>query len=102
MTSWRAGCRAVADSFDEAGEALFALTRLPPSRGKAARTRNAIERLHEECTRRITTQTVLPSGETAAMPFWVLFASGQITLRTVDRWQTIAQPIADRVVHLAA
>jgi transposase-like protein len=102
MTSWRAGCRAVADSFDEAGEALFALTRRPPSQETSARTTNAIERLHEECTRRITTQTVLPSGETAAMPFWVLFASGQITLRTVDRWQTIAQPIADRVVHLAA
>jgi hypothetical protein len=36
------------------------------------------------------------------MLFWALRAFGQITLRTVDRWQTIAQPIADRVVHLAA
>jgi transposase-like protein len=55
MTSWRLRCRAVADSLEEAGEALFALTRLPPSQGKSTRTRNAIERLQEECTRRIRT-----------------------------------------------
>jgi transposase-like protein len=95
-------CRAVADSQEEAGEALFAFTRLHPSRGKSARATNTIERLQEECKRRITTQTVLTSGETTAMLFWVLFASGQITLRKVDRWQTIGQPTADRVVHLAA
>jgi hypothetical protein len=40
---------------------------------------NAIERLHEEFKRRIKTQTVLPSAETAAMLFWALLASGQIT-----------------------
>ena len=39
---------------------------------------NAIERLHEEFKRRIKTQTVLPSAETAAMLFWALLASGQI------------------------
>ena len=38
---------------------------------------NAIERLHEEFKRRIKTQTVLPSAETAAMLFWALVASGQ-------------------------
>jgi transposase-like protein len=65
----------------EAGEALFAFTHLPPSRGKSTRPRNAIERLHEECKGRITTQTVPPSRETAAMLFWPLLASGQITLR---------------------
>ena len=37
---------------------------------------NAIERLHEEFKRRIKTQTVLPSAETAAMLFWALLASG--------------------------
>jgi hypothetical protein len=58
--------------------------------------------LTEEFKRRIKTQTALPSGETAAMLFWALLASGQITLRKVDRWQTIGQPIADRVVDLAA
>jgi transposase-like protein len=56
MTSGHLRCRAVAESLDEAGEALVALTRLPASQGRSARTTNAIERLHEECTRRITTQ----------------------------------------------
>jgi putative transposase len=51
-----------------------------------ARTTNAIERLHEEFKRRIKTQTVLPSAETAAMLFWELLASGQITMRKVDGW----------------
>jgi hypothetical protein len=31
-----------------------------------------VERLHEEFKRRIKTQTVLPSAETAAMLFWAL------------------------------
>src|SRR2546426_11155734 len=41
----------------------------------------AIERLHEEFKRRIKTQTVLPSADTAAMMFWALLASGQINVR---------------------
>ena len=49
----------------------------------AARTTNAIERLHEEFKRRIKTQTVLPSADTAAMLFWALLASGQINMRKV-------------------
>ena len=47
---------------------------------------NAIERLHEEFKRRIKTQTVLPSADTAAMLFWALLASGQINMRKVDGW----------------
>ncbi|WP_245452154.1 IS256 family transposase [Mesorhizobium waimense] len=70
IRKWRLKCRAVADSLEEAGERLFAFTRLPPSQWKSARTTNAIERLHEEFKRRIKTQTVLPSAETAAMLFW--------------------------------
>jgi len=31
---------------------------------------------------------VLPSAETAAMLFWALLASGQITMRKVDGWKT--------------
>lgn len=46
-----------------------------PSQLKGARTTNAIERLHEKFKRRIKTQTVLPSAETAAMLFWALLAS---------------------------
>ena len=98
IRKWRLKHRAVADSLEEAGERLFSFTRLPPSQWKSARTTNAIERLHEEFKRRIKTQTVLPSAETAAMLFWALLASGQITMRKIDGWQTldtkpIAQPI---------
>ena len=36
---------------------------------------------------------MLPSAETAAMLFWALLASGQITMRKVDGWQTLAEPL---------
>ncbi len=63
---------------------------------------NAIERLHEEFKRRIKTQTVLPSAETAAMLFWALLAAGQITMRKVDGCQTLSQKLADKPIDLAA
>lgn len=98
IRKWRPKHHAVADSLEEAGERLFAFTRLPPSQWKSARSTNIIERLHEEFKRRIKTQTVLPSADTAAMLFWALLASGQIILRKIDGWQSlvikpIAQPI---------
>jgi putative transposase len=102
LRKWRLKCRAVADSLEEAGEQLFAFTRLPSSQWKSARTTNAIERLHEEFKRRIKTQTVLPSAETAAMLFWALLASGQITMRKVDGWQSLGQPPAKSMIDLAA
>ena len=102
LRKWRLKCRAVADSLEEAGERLFTFTRLPASQWKSARTTNAVERLHEEFKRRIKTQTVLPSAETAAMLFWALLASGQITMRKVDGWPTIAQNATDQTIDLAA
>ena len=101
LRKWSVKCPAVADSLQEAGDQLFTFTRLPPSQWKSARTTNAIERLHEEFKRRIKTQTVLPSAETAAMLFWGLLASGQITLRKVDGWRTLARPFA-QPIDLAA
>ena len=102
IRKWRLKHRAVADSLEEAGERLFAFTRLPPSQWKSARTTNAIERLHEEFKRRIKTQTVLPSADTAAMLFWALLASGQINMRKVDGWQTLATKPIDQPIDLAA
>jgi putative transposase len=102
IRKWRLKCRAVADSLEEAGERLFAFTRLPPSQWKSARTTNAIERLHEEFKRRIKTQTVLPSAETAAMLFWALMASGQISMRKIDGWQTLPAKPLDQQIDLAA
>jgi len=102
LRKWRLRCPAVADSLEEAGERLFAFARLPPGQWKSARTTNAVERLHEEFKRRIKTQTVLPSAETAAMLFWALLASGQITMRKVDGWQSLGQPTIGSAVDLAA
>ena len=102
IRKWRLKHRAVADSLEEAGDRLFIFTRLPPSQWRSVRTTNAIERLHEEFKRRIKTQTVLPSAETAAMLFWALLASGQISMRKVDGWQTLATKLIDQPIDLAA
>src|SRR5438445_5755110 len=102
IRKWRLKHRAVADSLEEAGERLFTLTRLPPSQWRSVRTTNAIERLHEELKRRIKTQTVLPSADTAAMLFWALLASGQINMRKVDGWQTLSTKPIDQPIDLAA
>jgi transposase-like protein len=102
IRKWRLKHRAVADSLQEAGDRLFSFTRLPPSQWRSVRTTNAIERLHEEFKRRVKTQTVLPSADTAAMLFWALLASGQINMRKVDGWQTLATKPIDQPIDLAA
>jgi hypothetical protein len=65
---------------------------------RRARTTNAIERLHEDFKRRIKTQTVLPSADTACMLFWALLASGQTNMRKVDGWQTLATRTIDQPI----
>src|SRR5437764_7973568 len=102
LRKWRLRHRPVADCLEEAGDRLFTFMRLPPSQWRSARTTNAIERLHEEFKRRIKTQTVLPSADTAAMLFWALLASGQINMRKVDGWQTLATKPIDQPIDLAA
>jgi len=102
IRKWRLKHRPVADSLQEAGDRLFTFTRLPLGQWRSARTTNAIERLHEEFKRRIKTQTVLPSADTAAMLFWALLASGQISLRKVDGWHTLATKLIDQPIDLAA
>jgi len=108
LAKWRLQCRGVADSREEAGERLFTFTRLSASQWKSARTTPAIERLHEAVKRRIKTQTALPSAGTAALLFWSLLASGQITMRPdhhaprspcaqitmrkVNGWQSLGEP----------
>ena len=81
---------------------MFSFVRLPESQWKSARTTNAIERLHEEFKRRIKTQTVLPSAETAAMLFWALLASGQINMRKVNGWKTLPEKPIPQCIDLAA
>jgi transposase-like protein len=98
IRKWRLKCRA-ADSVEEAGDKLFTFTRFPKSQWKSIRTSNAIERLFK---RRIKTQTILPSAETAAMLFCALLASGQITMRKVDGWRSLAEKPSDQIIDLAA
>ena len=95
LAKWRLRCRPVATSLEEAGERLFTFVRYPPEQWRSLRTTNAVERLHEEFKRRIKTQCLLPCAETAAMLFWALLASGQITMRRVDGWQTLQRSPAD-------
>ena len=102
IRKWRLKHRAVANSLEEAGDKLFTFTRFPQSQWKSIRTTNAIERLHEEFKRRIKTQTVLPCAETAAMLFWALLASGQITMRRVDGWESLSEKPSDQIIDLAA
>jgi putative transposase len=102
LRKWRLRCEAVANSLEEAGDRLFTVTGLPKSQWRSARTTNAIERRHEEFRRRIKTQTVLPAAETAPMLFWALLASGPITMRKVDGWQTLPAPLEPMPIDLAA
>ena len=95
LAKWKLRCRPVATSLEEAGERLFTFVRYPPEQWRSLRTTNAVERLHEEFKRRIKTQCLLPCAETAAMLFWALLASGQITMRRVDGWQTLERSPAD-------
>ncbi len=102
MRKRRLECRAVADSLEEAGAQLFTVSRLPESQWKSDRTTNAIERLDEEFKRRIKTQTVPPSAETAVMLFWAVLASGQLSMRKIDGWKTLTETLSPKAVDLAA
>ncbi len=95
LAKWKLRCPPVAKSLEEAGERLFTFLRYPPEQWRSLRTTNAIERLHEEFKRRIKTRCLLPCAETAAMLFWALLASGQITLRRVDGWPTLDRSPTD-------
>jgi len=85
-----------------AGDRFFSFTRLDPSQWKSARTTNATERLNEEFRRRIKAQTVPPCAETVPMLLWAIRASGQIRMREVDGWETLAQPLEPMPLDLAA
>ena len=45
---------------------------------------------------------MLPSADTAAMLFWALLASGQISMRKVDGWQSLVVKLIDSKIDLAA
>jgi putative transposase len=71
-----------------------------PACPRSARTTDAIERLHEKFKRRIKTQ--IPPQTPLPMLFWALLAAGQINMRKVDGWQTLATKLIDQPIDLAA
>jgi hypothetical protein len=74
-----------------------------PARGHHRRLhRHNLRRhaLHEEFKRRIKTQ--IPPQTPLPMLFWGLLAAGQINMRKVDGWQTLATKLIDQPIDLAA
>ncbi len=96
LTKWRSKCPAVARSFQEAGDKLFTFLKFPPSQWKSLRTTNAIERLQGEFRRRVKVQGMQPSGESVCMLFWALLASGAITMRRVDGFESLTNPVKEK------
>lgn len=87
---WKLRSQAVGASFAEAGDQLFTFTSFPSSQWKALRTTNALERINEEFRRRTKTQASLPSEEAVLFLLFGLLRSGQIALRRLVGWRTLA------------
>ena len=67
------------------------------------RTTNAIERLHGgvQAPGEDPMHAAQQGGMTAIL-FWAMMASGQITMRRVDSWQTLDQAPVEQPIDLAA
>lgn len=85
----------VAESL-EAGDRLFTFGQLPRSRWRS--TRRTLSNGHEVYKRRIKTQAVLPSADTACKLFCALLA---VNMRKFDGWQTLATTTIDQPIDLA-
>jgi len=102
---WQPRSDAVVRSLEEAGEELLTMYSFPRSPWKSLRTPNAIERLHEECRRRVKTQAAQPNDYAVVRLFYALYASGTIKLRRIDGWPelrgVLAQFAPDRLTIAA-
>jgi transposase-like protein len=96
-SKWKKRCPAVVESLDEAGDELLTFYRFPESQWKGLRTTNIVERVIEEFRRRVKTQAVLPSEDSALLLLYGLAASGQLRFRKLDGYQEL-----DQVGQLAA
>lgn len=103
LRKWRLKCRAVADSLEEAGERLFAFTRLPPSQWKSApelQTRLSVCMKSSSGASRPRPCCLRPKPR--QMLFWALIASGQISMRKIHGWHTLPAKPLDQQIDLAA
>jgi transposase-like protein len=96
-TKWKKRCPAVVESLDEAGDELLTFYHFPESQWKGLRTTNIVERVNEEFRRRVKTQAVLPSEDSALLLLYGLAASGQLRFRKLDGYQEL-----DRLSRVAA
>jgi len=96
-SKWKELCPAVVESLEEAGAELLTFYRFPESQWKGLRTTNIVERVIEEFRRRVKTQAVLPSQDSALLLLYGLVASGQLRFRKLDGYQEL-----DKVGQVAA
>jgi len=94
---WKKLCPAVVESLDEAGAELLTFYRFPESQWKGLRTTNIVERVIGEFRRRVKTQAVLPSQDSALLLLYGLVASGQLRFRKLDGYQEL-----DKIGQVAA
>ena len=90
-SKWKKRCPAVAESLEEAGSELLTFYRFPESQWKGLRTTNIVERVNEEFRRRVKTQAVLPSEDSALLLLYGLAASGQLKFRKLDGYHELDQ-----------
>lgn len=90
-SKWKRLCPAVVESLEEAGSELLTFYRFPESQWKSLRTTNIVERVIEEFRRRVKTQAVLPSQDSALLLLYGLIASGQLKFRKLDGYQELDQ-----------
>lgn len=94
---WEKRCPGVVRSLREGGEEVLTFFTFPTVQWKTLRTTNVIERLHGEFRRRVKTQGALPSEDAALVLLFSLVASGQVRLRKIDGWRTIAAVVRHRM-----
>ena len=90
-TQWKKRCPAVVESLEEAGAELLAFYGFPESQWKGLRTTNIVERVIGEFRRRVKTQAILPSEDSALLLLYGLAASGQLRFRKLDGYQELDQ-----------
>ena len=99
IRKWRLKCRAVADSLEkQAPDCLL----LPVSR-KANGSQSEPRTPSNACTRNSSAGSrpkLYCRVRTAAMLFWALLASGQIVMRKVDGWKSLAEKPSDQIIDL--
>jgi hypothetical protein len=98
---WVKRCPGVVRSLREGGDELLTFFSFPKAQWTTLRTTNTIERLHEECRRRVKTQGSLPSEAAAVVLLFSLVASGQIKLRRIDGWRKIPAVLSQHTAGTA-